>query len=89
MKARRAEDLLQDIVSASGERWSNPGRFNAIADKYGAADPTPRVWFLSATKTLIKSLPIKVFSDTDARSNVLDAAQGALDTAIELEEQVE
>jgi len=81
--------LLQDIVSASGERWSNAGRFNAIADKHGAYTPSPRVTFLNSVRALVKSMPIKVFADTDSRSNVLDAAQGALDSAIALEEEQE
>ncbi len=36
LPAPRAGDLLQDVVAASGERWSNSGRFGAIADKHGA-----------------------------------------------------
>jgi type III secretion protein W len=89
VKPPRAEELLQDIVSASGERWSNASRFTAIADKYAEAEPTARVSFLTMMKALVKNLPVKVFADADARSNVLDAAQGALDSAIEQEEQVE
>jgi type III secretion protein W len=85
--APRAGVLLQDLIAASGERWSNAGRFNAIADKHGAAQPTPRVAFLTSVKTLIRAVPVKVFADTDARSNVIDAAQAALDAAIEKEEE--
>ena len=81
--------LLQDLVSASGERWSNGTRFNAIADKYSVRAPTARVGFLTQVRHLVRDMPIKVFVDTDARSNVLDAAQGALDDAIALEEESE
>jgi type III secretion protein W len=81
-----AADLLQDLIGASGERWSNPGRFGAIADKYGAAEPAPRIAFLTTTRALVRDLPLKVFPDTDARANVLEAAQGALDAAVALEE---
>ncbi len=83
----RAADLLQDLISASGERWSNAGRFNAIADKHGACDPGPRIAFLTWVKALVRTMPVKVFADADARSNVLDAAQGALDSAVEQEEE--
>lgn len=82
-------DLLQDLVGASGERWSNAGRFTAIVDKYGVRTPTARVIFLTQTKLLVRNMPIKVFADTDARTNVLDAAQGALDDAVALEEESE
>ncbi len=83
----RAGDLLQDLVGASGERWSNAGRFNAIADKHGAREPTPRVAFLTGTKALVRGMPVKVFADADARANVLEATQGALDSAVEQEEE--
>ncbi len=82
-------NLLQDLVAASGERWSNASRFGAIADKYGARDATARVSFLTQVKQLVRNMPTKVFADADARSNVLDAAQGALDDAVALEETSE
>jgi len=81
--------LLQDLISASAERWSNASRFGAIADKYGVRQPTARVHFLAQLKQLMRNMPIKVFADTDARTNVLDAAQGALDDAVALEEESE
>jgi type III secretion protein W len=84
-----AGNLLQDLVSASGERWSNASRFSSIADKYGAHEPAARIAFLTQAKQLVRDMPVKVFADTDARSNVLDAAQGALDDAVALEETSE
>src|SRR5262249_37685771 len=80
-------DLLQDLVSASGERWSNATRFSAIADKYSVPAPNARVTFLTQIRLLVRNMPPKVFVDTDARTNVLDAAQGALDDAVALEEE--
>ncbi|WP_129781717.1 type III secretion system gatekeeper subunit SctW [Peristeroidobacter soli] len=79
--------LMQDLVAASGERWSNGSRFSAIAQKHGADEPPARVEFLTQAKHLVREMPVKVFADTDARSNVLDAAQAALDDAIALEEE--
>ncbi|MEJ1965628.1 MAG: TyeA family type III secretion system gatekeeper subunit [Gammaproteobacteria bacterium] len=64
-----------------------PGRFDAIADKFGAAEPPARIAFLATVRSLVRDLPLKIFADTDARTNVLDAAQGALDSAIALEEE--
>ncbi len=85
--APTAGNLMQDLAGASGERWSNSSRFAAIADKYGATSPSSRVAFLGAVKAVVRDLPLKVFADADARSNVLDAAQGALDAAVTLEEE--
>jgi type III secretion protein W len=85
--ALEASNLLQDLVAASGERWSNPGRFSAIADKYGMAAPGQRVAFLTDVKALVREVPVKVFADADARFNVLNAAQGALDEAVATEEE--
>jgi type III secretion protein W len=89
LPAPAAGNLLQDAVAVSGERWNNAGRFGAIADKYAAHAPAPRIAFLSGMKTMVRNMPIKVFADPDARSNVLEAAQGALDAAVALEEESE
>ncbi len=43
--------------------------------------------FSAASKPWSATCPLKVFADADARSNVLDAAQGALDAAVTLEEE--
>lgn len=80
-------ELLRDLVSASADRWSNAARFMAIADKHDIKDIAPRITFLSGLKILAADIPVKVFPDVDARSNVLDAVQEAVDIAVDQEDQ--
>jgi type III secretion protein W len=82
-----AGELLKDLVSVCAERWCMASRFGAIADKHGAETPEPRVTFLGGVRNMVRNIPIKIFADPDSRSNILEAAQGALDEAVALEEQ--
>ena len=44
------------------------------------------IYFLTGIQHILRELPFKVFTDDATRTAVLDAAQTALDTAIEKEE---
>ena len=79
--------LMQDVVAASGERWTAGARFAGIADRHGVTGAGPRIMFLNGTKSLVRDLPPKVFPDADARFSAVDAAQEALDAAIALEDE--
>jgi type III secretion system TyeA family effector delivery regulator len=42
--------------------------------------------FLTGVRNCVKALPEQVFSAPEARQSLLDAAQGAIDDAIDFEE---
>ncbi|MOA48650.1 TyeA [compost metagenome] len=44
-----------------------------------------RIAFLSGVRAVLKDLPISVYADSDTRQSVLNAAQLALDAAIDEE----
>lgn len=79
-------DLMKDLVTISGEKWVGASRFNSLADGAGARDTGARITFLTATKALLREMPPKVFADGDVRQSILNAAQDALDAAIERED---
>lgn len=81
-----AGDFLADLVEASVERWVPGSRFSDLAERHQARTISARIALLSGVKVILKTLPVKVYADADARNNILAAAQEALDLAIALEE---
>jgi type III secretion protein W len=81
------ERLMRDMVGLTGESWVSEARFTTMARQHGADSAEGRVAFLTGTKTMLRELPVAVFTDTDARQAHLNAAQEALDVAIDEEEQ--
>ncbi len=81
-----AVPLMKALVDLSSESWISNNRFIDLAEKAGAFDGPPRINFLTGVKGLVRDMPTQIFVDTDQRLNVLSAAQGALDMAIDSEE---
>ncbi len=81
--------LLVDLVEISGDKWVAPARFAAIVDAWNVQDPQARIVLLTAILRLMRSMPVRVFRDLDHRQSLLDAAQHALDAAIEIEHEQE
>jgi type III secretion protein W len=82
-----AGQLLEDLVGATGERFSTGGRFVSIAEKHGVRDITAQINFLTDVKVLVREMPVKVFADPDSRFNITGAVQEALDDIIAQEEE--
>ncbi len=85
--AAQAFDLMRTLVALTGEKWVNPSRFQSLADTWSQGDAAARVAFLTGVRNLVREIPVKVFSDLEARQSLLNAAQEALDVAIEMEEE--
>ena len=81
-----AAQLMTDLVAITGEKWVASSRFANLADRQGVHGIEPQIVFHKAVKDLLREMPPRVFSDGDVRQSVLDAAQQALDEAIEREE---
>lgn len=81
--------LLRELVDITSEKWVSHLRFAALADRWKLTDIKTRIIFLTGVKALLREMPVKVFIDNDTRQSILDAAQEALDQAIELEEEQE
>lgn len=85
--ASQAFELMKELVSITGEKWVGASRFASLAERFGASEIRQRIVFLSGVRGLMRDIPVDVFHDPDARQSILNAAQEALDLAIELEEE--
>ncbi len=74
-----AGELMQDLAGLAGERWTTGSRFSGIANHLGIQDPQARIALLTGCKALVRNMPPKVFADPEARLNLVNAAQEALD----------
>jgi type III secretion protein W len=85
----KATGLASDLVALTGERWVDAARISNLADKYGAQHPPEcMVHFVTGARNALRELPVQVFMSPEARQSLLDAAQTALDRAIDREEGV-
>jgi type III secretion protein W len=80
-----SERLMQDLVNVSNEKWVSESRFSGLAGTHGVSTVEGRIAFLSGVRAVLKDLPISVYADSDTRQSVLNAAQLALDAAIDEE----
>lgn len=85
-----ATQLTADLVQISAERWVDASRFSRLADRHRMSQPPAcRVDFLTGVRNCMKALPEPVFNAPEARQSLIDAAQGAIDDAIDFEETQE
>ncbi|MGY6268539.1 type III secretion system gatekeeper subunit SctW [Achromobacter denitrificans] len=81
----KSERLMQDLVNVSNEKWVSESRFSGLAGTHGVSALEGRIAFLGGVRAVLKDLPVSVFADPDTRQSVLNAAQLALDAAIDEE----
>jgi type III secretion protein W len=86
MTALTGTALAIELVNLTGQRWLSAQTVGDLAEKFEMHDLQMRIQFLTGVKNALRELPVKIFEDADARATLLDAAQGALDTAIDLED---
>lgn len=79
------DQLVNELVGLTGERWLSASRFTGLAQSHGIGDVTAQISFLTGVKTLLRELPPRVFPDMEARSTVMTALQEALDGLIDQE----
>ena len=82
-------ELTREVIHLTSERWVNSSRFNSLATQLGVAELQQQIVFFTGLKGILKELPVKVFPDPDTREALMKALQGALDEAIEREEDGE
>ena len=79
--------MTRELLALTSDRWVDSSRLTRIAEELGAGEPAEAsVHLLTGARNALRDLPVQVYSSADARQTVLDAAQGALDHAIDREE---
>jgi len=79
--------LTREVIRLTGERWVTASRFTALADELRVTGTPAQIAFYTGLKMILRDLPAKVFPDPEARDALMKAIQGALDEAIEREEE--
>ena len=80
-------EMLRKLVELTNERWVGANQFSRLAEQFDYRDDTAQIRFLTELKSVLRDLPVKVFSDSDSRQTLLTALQDALDAAIDREEE--
>lgn len=78
--------LMKELVALTAEKWVSASRFAGLGGKFGVRGVGAEIAFYAASRNLLRDLPVKIYPDADARQAVLNAAQAALDSAIDQEE---
>lgn len=79
--------LMKDILSLKDQRFIDSSKITSIVDRCKIKDLEARIYFLRELHSLVRKLPLKLFSDDQARLRLLTAIQEALDVAIDKEEE--
>jgi type III secretion protein W len=79
--------LTSELLALSSDRWVDGSRFTSICKRFNMSEPLEAaVHFITGARNALKEMPIQVFASPEARQSLLDAAQSALDEAIDREE---
>lgn len=82
-----ATRITRELLAITSDRWVDASRFTRIAEDLGVqTPPSAGVDFLAGTRAALRDLPPQVYQSAEARDAILDAAQAALDRAIDVEE---
>ena len=79
--------LTREVIRLTGERWVTASRFTALARDLKVTGTPAQIAFYTGLKVILRDLPPKVFADPEVRDTLIKAVQGALDEAIDLEEE--
>lgn len=87
VKPVAGSQMASELIKMTGERWVDGARFSRLADRFGYQSPAEcAVQFLQSVRNVVSKMPVQVFASPEARTAIVDAAQSAVDGAIEREE---
>jgi type III secretion system TyeA family effector delivery regulator len=78
--------LIDGVLEILGAGTPMPRHFDRLAKDCRLPEGVPTIVFLTGLKRVLADLPEQTFDDRQIRMATLDAAQAALDEAIEQEE---
>ncbi|EIM1710288.1 TyeA family type III secretion system gatekeeper subunit [Aeromonas dhakensis] len=79
-------DLMGDLIALVEKRWATVRDVEQIGAALELAEVQMQVLLYQELKRLVRLLPVELFSEEEQRQNLLQCCQGALDNAIEREE---
>lgn len=78
--------LMRDLLAMKDERWVSAASFDNLAASLGLDGLEHKIHFLREVKEVARLLPLKLYQVPENREPLLQAAQAALDAAIDREE---
>ena len=78
---------MKEVLPLKDQRWIDGSKIASVVDRLQIHDPEARIYFLRELHTIVRRLPLKIFSDDESRLRLTTAVQDALDTAVDEEEE--
>ena len=85
--AEAAHRLMKEVLPLKDQRFVDSSKITAIAKRLNIRDDEAKIYFLRELHNIVRKLPLKIYSDEQARQRLLTAIQDALDAAIDEEEE--
>ncbi|EKO3816924.1 TyeA family type III secretion system gatekeeper subunit [Vibrio harveyi] len=85
--AYQVTDLMSDVIALVEQRWVGSEEIWNLANAMELESTERKISFFRELHKLVRHIPIDVFNDEEQRQNLIQAAQKALDEAIDLEEE--
>lgn len=79
-------DLMGDLIALVEKRWASVRDVEQVGAALELDEVQTQVLLYQELKRLVRLLPVELFSEEEQRQNLLQCCQGALDNAIEREE---
>ncbi|MDH0175265.1 TyeA family type III secretion system gatekeeper subunit [Aeromonas dhakensis] len=79
-------DLMGDLIALVEKRWATVRDVEQVGVALELNEVQAQVLLYQELKRLVRLLPVELFSEEEQRQNLLQCCQGALDNAIEREE---
>ncbi|WP_336290925.1 TyeA family type III secretion system gatekeeper subunit [Aeromonas dhakensis] len=79
-------DLMGDLIALVEKRWATVRDVEQVGVALELDEVQTQVLLYQELKRLVRLLPVELFSEEEQRQNLLQCCQGALDNAIECEE---
>lgn len=79
-------DLMGDLIALVEKRWATVRDVEQVGAALELDEVQTQVLLYQELKRLVRLLPVALFSEEEQRQNLLQCCQGALDNAIEREE---
>ena len=82
-----AHRMMKEVMVLKDQRWVDGSKVMSIVDQLNIRGDEARIYFLRELLSIVRRLPLKIYSDDESRMRLITAVQEALDTAVDEEEE--
>ena len=77
---------MREILPLKDQRFVDGGKIRSIVETLRLPDIEQKIYFLRELHTIVRKLPLKIFTEEKDRLQLVSAIQDALDVTIDEEE---